>query len=127
MNIGFELKNREREIVAQAIIYGVDDTYSEEELDNFFSDNILEFAWQEDQSEETALEILKCTLMDVNPFANCALYSNGIGNSEVFVKRNFYRRADLNQDYTTGILLLGDLANINGLDYWISRAIEREE
>lgn len=127
MNIGFELKNREREIVAQAIIYGVDNVYSEEELDNFFSDNILEFAWQEDQSEETALEILKCTLIDVNPFANCSLYSNGTGNSEAFIKRNLYRRADLNQDCTRGILLLDDLVNAYGFDYWISRAIEREE
>ena len=60
----WELKNRENNFVAAAIL-GFDFTDDTDTLDNIFSDKIEEYNWEEDQSDENALIILRDTLLSI--------------------------------------------------------------
>lgn len=60
----WELRNRENHFVAAAIleINFTDDT---DTLDDVFSDKIEEYNWEEDQTDENALMILRDTLFSI--------------------------------------------------------------
>lgn len=57
----WELRNRENHFVAAAILE-FDFTDDTDTLDNVFSDKIEEYNWEEDQTNENALVILRDTL-----------------------------------------------------------------
>lgn len=83
MVYSWELRNRENHFVAAAILE-FDFTDDTDILDNIFSDKIEEYNWEEDQTDENALVILRDTLFNIIENLNQSVYFLGLeGNSNL--------------------------------------------